>query len=171
MAKEHDVVERIIGQWNRERPDVDVSPLEVIGRISRLSHLIDAVLAENFARHGIEAWMFDVMATLRRSGEPYELSAGALVKQTMVTTGAMTNRIDRMEQRGFVERVAAEDRRKVIVRLTEQGLRLADEVVVTHMETEQGILESLSARQRADAARLLKATLIHLGDSAELDTR
>ena len=76
-----------------------------------------------------------------------------------------------MEQRGFVERVAAEDRRKVIVRLTEQGLRLADEVVVTHMETERGILESLSARQRADAARLLKATLIHLGDSAELDTR
>lgn len=171
MANEHDVLDRIIGQWNRERPEVDVSPLAVIGRISRLSRLIDRELAENFARYDIEAWMFDVMATLRRSGEPFELSAGALVKQTMVTTGAMTNRIDRMEQRGLVQRVAAEDRRKVIVRLTEKGLRLVDEVVVTHQETEHQILEALSERKRTDLAKLLKATLLHLGDSAELDER
>ncbi len=169
MAREHDIVDRIVGQWNRERPDVDVSPLEVIGRVSRLSRLVDRLLAENFARYEIEAWMFDVMATLRRSGEPYELSAGQLVNQTMVTTGAMTNRIDRLEQRGLVERVAAADRRKVIVRLTTEGLRLVDEVVVTHMETEQEILESLSPARRADLARMLKVTLLHLGDAAELD--
>ncbi len=166
---EHDIVERVVGQWNRERPDVDVSPLEVIGRVSRLSRLVDRILAENFARYDIEAWMFDVMATLRRSGEPYELSAGQLVKQTMVTTGAMTNRIDRMEQRGLVQRVAADDRRKVIVRLTAEGLRLVDEVIVTHMEVEKEILAALSAGRRADLARLLKATLLHLGDTAELD--
>lgn len=166
---ENDAVGRVVGQWRRERPDVDVSPLEVVGRISRLSRVVDRILAENFARYGIEAWMFDVIATLRRSGAPYELSAGDLVKQTMVTTGAMTNRIDRMEQRGLVERVPAEDRRKVIVRLTDAGLRLVDEVVVTHMATEERILEGLSRRQRDDLALRLKETLVRLGDVADTD--
>ena len=165
---EYDAVDRVVNQWNRERPDVDVSPLEVIGRVSRLSRTVDRIIGENYARHGIEYWMFDVLATLRRSGEPFELSAGQLVKQTMVTTGAMTNRIDRMEQRGLVERVTAEDRRKVIVRLTPEGLKLVDEVIVTHMETEEEILAALSGRQRDELARLLKKVLLHLGDGAEL---
>ncbi len=161
-----DVVDRIINQWNRQRPDVDASPLAIVGRISRLSRLVDKVLGENFARHGIEAWMFDVMATLRRSGEPFELAAGDLVRQTMVTTGAMTNRIDRLEARGLVERVAAQDRRKVIVRLTPGGLELVDEVVVTHMEIEQQIIGSLTDRQRSDLEQHLKTVLLHLGDTA-----
>ncbi len=169
MVRERDVVDRIIGEWNTQRPDVDVTPLEVIGRISRLSRLIDRVLAENYARHGIEAWMFDVMATLRRSGEPFALTAGDLVKGTMVTTGAMTNRIDRMEQRGLVERVSADDRRKVIVRLTGEGLELVDEVIETHMETEERILAHLSDRQRTELSRLLKGTLLQLGDAADPD--
>ena len=164
--EERDVVDRIIGQWNTERPDVDASPLEVIGRLSRLSRLVDRVLAENFAKYDIEAWMFDVMATLRRSGEPFELAAGQLVRQTMVTTGAMTNRIDRMEQRGLVERIAAEDRRKVIVRLTPKGLALVDEVIATHMETEQQILAGLTGSQRSQLAGNLKKMLLHLGDAA-----
>lgn len=163
--RQQDVVSRIVAQWNRERPDIDVSPLEVVGRVSRLSRLVDKVLAQNFARHGIEAWMFDVMATLRRSGAPYELAAGDLVRQTMVTTGAMTNRIDRLEQRGLVKRVAAQDRRKVIVRLTSDGLVLVDEVVATHMETEHEIMAGLSPRQRADMARNLRAVLLGLGDT------
>ena len=100
------------------RPDVDLSPVAVIGRVSWLSRLVDRRLAENFARFGIEAWMYDVLATLRRSGEPYELTAGDLVRQTMVTTGAITNRIDRLEERGLVERDRTDDRRKVVVRLT-----------------------------------------------------
>ena len=170
MAKKQgDVVDRIIGQWNRERPDVDVSPLEVIGRVSRLSRLVDRVLAENFAKYAIEAWMFDVMATLRRSGEPYELAAGQLVSQTMVTTGAMTNRIDRLEQRGLVERVAAPDRRKVIVRLTPQGLGLVNEVIASHMEAEEQILAGLSANQRRQLASQLKSVLLHLGDQAPVE--
>ena len=89
----HDTVDRITGQWREQRPDLDVSPIEVIGRISRLSRLIDRRLEENFARFDIEAWMYDVLATLRRGGEPYELTAGDLVRQSMVTTGAITNRI------------------------------------------------------------------------------
>jgi len=167
MAREQDAVDRIASEWSTVRPDVDSSPLEVIGRVSRLSKLVDRRLAESFARFDLEAWMYDVLATLRRIGEPHELSAGDLVRQTMVTTGAVTNRIDRLEQRGLVERVGATDRRKVIVRLTPAGLALVDEVVVSHMATEHEVLAALSPRQRDDLARLLRTALLSLGDHAE----
>ncbi|MBI4933788.1 MAG: MarR family transcriptional regulator [Actinobacteria bacterium] len=159
-----DAVDRIVAQWGAARPEVDASPIEVIGRVSRLSRLVDKRLAENFARHGLENWMYDVLATLRRGGEPYELTAGDLVRQSMVTTGAITNRIDRLEERGLVERVSAADRRKVIVRLTPKGKALVDEVVHTHMATEEEILSALSPRQRADLAALLRTSLLALDD-------
>jgi DNA-binding MarR family transcriptional regulator len=164
--REPDAVDRITGQWNVVRPDVDVSPIHVIGRVSRLSRLVDRRLAENFARYGVESWMYDVLATLRRSGEPYELTAGDLVRQTMVTTGAVTNRIDRLEERGLVERTRTRDRRKVIVRLTEKGLDLVDEIVHAHMATERGILAALSSRQQRELAGLLRTVLVSLGDRA-----
>src|SRR5512138_19437 len=113
-VEEPDVVDHITGQWATVRPDVDVSPIHIVGRVSRLSRLVDRRLAANFARFGIENWMYDVLATLRRAGEPYELTAGDLVRQSMVTTGAITNRIDRLEARGLVERARTDDRRKVI---------------------------------------------------------
>ena len=121
-GQRQDAVDRIVGQWNAVRPDIDSSPIGVIGRVSRLSRLIDRRLAENFARFGIEAWMYDVLATLRRNGAPYELTAGELVGQSMVTTGAITNRIDRLEARGLVERTRTDDRRKVVVRLTPRAV-------------------------------------------------
>lgn len=163
---ERDAVDRIIGQWQEVRPDLDMTPIGVIGRVSRLSRLIDRRLAENFARHGIENWMYDVLATLRRSGEPYELTAGELVRQSMVTTGAVTNRIDRLEQRGLVERAGADDRRKVIVRLTPAGLELVERVAVDHMATERDILAALSTRQQQELANLLRTALVALGDRA-----
>ena len=161
-----DAVDRITAQWHTVRPDLDVSPIEVIGRVSRLSRLIDRRLAENFARYGLENWMYDVLATLRRSGPPYELMAGELVGQTMVTTGAITNRIDRLEQRGFVERDTAQDRRKVVVRLTAQGLQIVDDVVADHLDAEREIVAVLSERQRRELARMLRSALIALGDSS-----
>lgn len=164
--READAVDRITGQWQAVRPDVDVSPIHVIGRVSRLSRLIDRRLAENFARYGIESWMYDVLATLRRSGEPYELTAGELVRQTMVTTGAVTNRIDRLEERGLVQRTRTSDRRKVVVRLTEQGLDLVDEVVHAHLATEREVLAALSPRQQRELAGLLRTALVSLGDRA-----
>lgn len=159
-----DAVDRVIAQWDAVRPDLDSSPVGVIGRVSRLSRLVDRRLGENFARFGIESWMYDVMATLRRSGEPYELTAGDLVRQTMVTTGAITNRIDRLVERGLVERAGAADRRKVIVRLTDRGRELVDEVVVDHLATEREILATLSPRQQAELTTLLRSLLITLGD-------
>src|SRR5688572_26509124 len=159
-----DAVDGVIAQWDAVRPDLDSSPVGVIGRVSRLSRLVDRRLGENFARFGIENWMYDVMATLRRSGEPYELTAGDLVRQTMVTTGAITNRIDRLVERGRVERTGAEDRRKVIVRLTDRGRALVDDVVGHHLDTERAILSTLSSRQQADLTTLLRALLVGLGD-------
>jgi DNA-binding MarR family transcriptional regulator len=161
-----DAVDRIVSQWQLVRPDIDASPIEVIGRISRLSRLVDRRLAENFAAFGIEAWMYDVLATLRRSGSPYELYAGELVQQSMVTTGAITNRIDRLEERGLVERASVEDRRKVLVRLTKRGVTLVDEVVASHMAVENEMLAHLSGRQRKELAAVLRTTLLALDDVA-----
>jgi DNA-binding MarR family transcriptional regulator len=168
-ARQLDTVDGIVEQWRVVRPDLDSSPLHVIGRVSRLSRLIDRRLAENFARFGLENWMYDVLATLRRGGPPYELTAGDLVGQSMVTTGAITNRIDRLAERGLVERATAEDRRKVIVRLTERGRELVDEVVEGHLATEREILDGLSDRQRHDLATLLRVPLLTLGDGAASD--
>ena len=159
-----DSVDGFVRQWKAVRPDLDMSPMAIIGRVSRLSRLVDRRLEENFARHGIESWMYDVLATLRRSGEPYELTAGDLVRQTMVTTGAITNRVDRLEDRGLVERTTADDRRKVIVRLTKKGLELVDEVAVTHLETERQILSALSGKQQRELIQLLRTALVGLGD-------
>jgi DNA-binding MarR family transcriptional regulator len=164
-----DSVDRIISQWNAVRPDLDSSPIAIIGRTSRLSRLIDRRLAESFARFDLESWMYDVMATLRRSGDPYELTAGDLMRHTMVTTGAVTNRIDRLEQRGFVERASSQDRRQVLVRLTKKGLATIDEVVIAHLETEREILSVLSARQRAELGSLLRTMLLSLGDQASTE--
>lgn len=88
-----DAMDQLLTQWRRERPDVDVWPMGVIGRITRLSRLLDRELKEFFAGHGLERWEFDVLATLRRSGPPYELTAGALNRAAMVTSGAITNRL------------------------------------------------------------------------------
>lgn len=167
VARAQDAVDRITEEWAGARPDLDPAPIEVIGRVSRLSRLVDRRLAENFARFDIEDWMYDVLATLRRIGEPHELTAGELVRRSMVTTGAITNRIDRLAQRGLVERASAADRRKVIVRLTPAGRALVDEVVVAHLAAERELLSALSPRQQQDLARLLRTALLSLGDHAE----
>ena len=161
-----DTVEHIVEQWGVVRPELDCSPIQVVGRVSRLSRLLDRRLSENFAGHDLESWMYDVLATLRRAGEPYELAAGDLVRHTMVTTGAITNRVDRLEERGYVERVADPDRRKVIIRLTAAGLALVDDVVTSHLATEAQVLACLTPRQRDQLARLLRMVLLDLGDAA-----
>lgn len=163
MAR-RDAVDAIVDQWGAVRPDLDVSPMEVIGRLSRLARLAERELARNFAEHGLESWEFDVLATLRRHGPPYELSAGELVASTMVTTGAMTNRIDRLTDRGLVERAGATDRRKTIVQLTEAGRALVDDTIASHLDTEERLLGPIGPNQRARLAGQLRALLIHLDD-------
>ncbi|GGO18264.1 MarR family winged helix-turn-helix transcriptional regulator [Microbispora bryophytorum] len=162
----NDAVDLLMTQWARERPDLDVWPMGIMGRISRLSRLLDRELKEFFAPHGLERWEFDVLATLRRSGPPYELTAGALNKAAMVTSGAITNRIDRMAARGLVERIPdSGDRRSVLVRLTERGLALVDEVLEPHVANEARLLASLDPRERDHLAAALRSLLASLGDT------
>ena len=117
-----DEVDELTEAWARERPDLELGPVTVFSRISRLARHLDLARREAFTAHGIESWEFDVLAALRRAGAPYELSPGRLLRETLVTSGTMTNRVDRLAARGLVERHPdPEDRRGVIVQLTAEG--------------------------------------------------
>ncbi len=152
-----DHVDQIIEQWAAERPNVDVSAMAIIGRISRLERMIRPRLVEVFAKHDLESWEFDVLATLLRSGEPHQLTAGDLLASTMVTSGAMTNRIDRLEKRGLVKRLKSPtDGRQVLVTLTARGMKKVDAALVDHAANEAAIIANLSARDRSDLTHLLR---------------
>jgi len=152
-----DEVDRIVAAWRRERPDLDTHPLEVLSRVSRLSRHLDRDRAAAFTGHGLEPWEFDVLAALRRSGPPYQLSPGALLAETLVTSGTMTNRIDRLEGRELVVRLRdPSDGRGVLVRLTEAGLARVDTALAALLERERSLLADLSPRERLQLADLLR---------------
>ena len=162
-----DAVDAIIAMWAREKPELDAWPMGVIGRITRLSRLLDKELKDFFADFGLEFWEFDVLATLRRSGEPFELSAGALLRTAMVTSGAITNRVDRMQAKGLVQRVPdPADRRGVRIRLTPAGLELIDKLVPAHVANEERLLAALPPGDRDTLADLLRTLATGLGDTA-----
>ncbi|SFL58935.1 MarR family transcriptional regulator [Nocardia asteroides NBRC 15531] len=160
-----DAVDLITEHWGIQRPDVDVSPMEIVGRITRLSRILEQDLKRFFAGHGMEFWEFDVLATLRRSGGDTGLTAGALNRAAMVTSGAITNRIDRLEAKNLVRRVPSpDDRRSVFVQLTAEGRELVDHVLPLHVENEQRLLASLGADDRAQLANLLRTLAVGLDD-------
>jgi DNA-binding MarR family transcriptional regulator len=159
-----DIVDMIVAQWKAERPDIDASPMQVIGRISRLAADLDPLLAPVFTSRGLGDGEFDVLATLRRSGEPFELSPGDLGASMMVTSGAVTKRVDRLERSGLVtRRVSDVDARARVIRLTAEGRRIVDEAVVDHVANEERLLSGLSAAERETLAGLLRK----LGESIE----
>jgi len=163
--RERDAVDAILEQWAVERPDVDVSAIGVIGRISRLEKMLAPELARVFARHGLEAWQYDVLATLRRSGKPYELTVGALLDSMMLASGTITHRIDRLEQRGLVERRSdPNDKRVVLVRLTTAGKRLVDATIVDHAANETELVSGLAPRERAELEALLRRLHVSLSE-------
>ncbi len=152
-----DEVDRIVAAWARERPDLDVSPLTVLSRVSRLARHLDLARRGAFAEQDLETWEFDVLSALRRAGPPYRLSPGALLTQTLVTSGTMTNRIDRLAQRGLVNRLPSPaDRRGVLVQLTPEGLTRVDAAMSTLLGVEHRLLAGLSQQARTDLADLLR---------------
>jgi DNA-binding MarR family transcriptional regulator len=156
-VKTPDHVGRIIEQWHRERPDLDPSPLGVIGRLHRLADTLNTALRELFAEAGLSDGDFDVLASLRRSGEPYALTPTELAATTMVTSGAVTKRVDRLEAQGWVSRtVSAADARSRSIALTPSGRALIDDLFPRHVENERRLLAGLSAAEQADLARLLE---------------
>ncbi len=152
-----DEVDRLVAAWRRELPDLDVSPFEVLSRISRLARHLDRARRLVFAAHDLEPWEFDVLTALRRAGSPYELSPGRLLTQTLVTSGTMTNRIDRLAAKELVERrPEPTDRRGVRVRLTSRGQQRVDAALAGLLEHERELLAALPPDERAQLAGLLK---------------
>ncbi|MGD9480426.1 MarR family winged helix-turn-helix transcriptional regulator [Shinella sp. G-2] len=155
-----DHVDRILQQWNRERPDLDVGPMGLLGRVARLRTHLGREIERTLAAHGLNSASFDVLATLRRSGPPYRLSPGDLIATTMVSSGTMTNRLDQLEKAGLVERCDnPEDRRGVIIALTSKGFQLVDETVTAHVENQHRLLGGLDAQERAALDGLLRKFL------------
>ncbi|GAA3589682.1 MarR family transcriptional regulator TamR [Kineosporia mesophila] len=155
-----DEVDRIVAAWNRERPDLDVTPLEVLSRVSRLSRLLDKARSAAFARHDLETWEFDVLSALRRDGDPYRLSPGQLVALTMVTSGTMTNRIDRLASRGLVRRLPdPADGRGVMVQLEGSGRAVTDAALADLLEVERSVLVVLTNSDHDQLAHLLRDLL------------
>jgi DNA-binding MarR family transcriptional regulator len=163
-----DHVDRVLDQWRTERPDLDVSPMAVIGRLSRLNRLVDAELRQTFGAHGLDGASFDVLATLRRSGPPHRLTPAELMRASMVTSGAISQRLDRLEARGLVTRTPSEkDGRVVYVALTDDGRTVIDQALPDHVETENRVLAGLSRAQRDALAGVLRELLESLGDRAD----
>ncbi len=152
-----DEVDRIVAAWSRERPDLDVGPMEVLSRVSRLARHLDRTRREAFTGHALEPWEFDVLAALRRAGEPYTLTPGQLLTQTLVTSGTMTNRVDRLAARGLVVRQPdPRDGRSVLVQLSDSGRERVDAAFADLLARERALLAHLDARQRERLAALLR---------------
>jgi DNA-binding MarR family transcriptional regulator len=155
-----DEVDALLDAWRRERPDLDVAPMEVLSRISRLAHHLDRRRATAFSAHRLESWEFDVLAALRRSGKPYQLTPGELVRETLVTSGTMTNRVDRLAARGLVSRDDHPgDRRGVLVRLTAQGRETVDAALADLLDAERIMLDDLPDTDRNQLVAALRQLL------------
>ncbi|KRC49589.1 MarR family transcriptional regulator [Leifsonia sp. Root227] len=152
-----DEVDRIVDSWLRERPDLDFSPLQVLSRVARLSRHLDRARRTAFDRSDLESWEFDVLAALRRAGSPYQLSPKSLLQQTLVSSGTMTNRIDRLVARGLVERrTDPNDGRGILVQMTAQGLTRVDAAITRLVDAESDLLSGLSASEQERLASLLR---------------
>jgi len=168
-AESGDLVDRILEQWRRERPDLDTSPMSVIARMSRLSRFLERSIGEVLATHGLNESQFGVLAALRRAGPPHCLSPTALYSSLLISSGAMTNRLDRLTAAGLVTRVPdPHDGRSVLVMLTPKGLRLVDEAVEAHTENERRLLQTLTPSEARTLAGLLRKLLIEFEDGAPL---
>ena len=164
MAEDH--VDGILQAWRRERPDLDSSPMGVVGRLARASRRVQLEVDAVLAAEGLSGGSFDVLAALRRAGPPYRLSPGRLLEQLMLSSGAITNRIDRLEQRGLVRRVPdPADRRGVLVELTADGRAAVDVAVERHVANEHRLLAGLTGDEREALATLLKRLLLTLDDA------
>ena len=156
-----DEVDDLVAAWRAQRPDLDVEPMQVLSRISRLARHLDIARRGAFADHGLEAWEFDVLSALRRQGPPFQLTPGALLRATLVTSGTMTNRIDRLAAADLVRREPdPRDKRGVLVTLTEQGVARADAALADLLRRERALLAVLDRSERQHLADLMRTLLV-----------
>jgi DNA-binding MarR family transcriptional regulator len=166
--KDADAVDEILAQWRAVRPDLDLRAMGIIGRLGRVALLVQRAVEAELQRHGLSVGEFDVLAALRRAGKPHRLTPTQLYRTLMLTSGAMTNRIDRLEERGLVERHEdPSDRRGTLVGLTAQGLRVVDAAVTGHVDNEARILAGLSKGELAALEGLLRRVEAGLAKSRD----
>jgi DNA-binding MarR family transcriptional regulator len=159
-AGPRDEVDDLVAGWRAERPDLDLEPLQVLSRVSRLARHLDRARRAAFAAHGLETWEFDVLSALRRQGAPYQLSPGSLLRATLVTSGTMTDRIDRLTEGALVRRLPDPyDKRGVLVQLTERGREVADAALADLLDQERELLAGLDISDRDRLASLLRMLL------------
>lgn len=167
-----DHVHSVLEQWRRELPDIDRSPMGIVGRISRLAQLLQARIEPVFAEHGVNGGEFDVIASLRRAGKPYRLTPTELSKSLMVTSGGMTKRLAALEARGLIRREPdPNDGRSTAVALTRDGKRLVEQILPEHMANEERLLAELEGAQREELAGLLETLALSLGDAERSTAR
>lgn len=155
-----DRIDKITKQWQRERPDLDISPMGLIGRLGNITLHLSREMEKVFSQFGLNTSSFDVLATLRREGDPYTLSPGEMLSTLMVTSGTMTNRIDQLEKAGWVIRkVNPEDGRGFLVSLTPEGLELINQVIEAHVENQKRLVSGLSQQEQQALNQLLKVFL------------
>lgn len=155
-----DHVDMVLAQWRKERPDLDVTPMGLVGRINRLAMLVTQGMQETWSEYGLNLGSFDVLATLRRSGSPYALSPSDLIASTMVSSGTMTNRIDQLEKAGLVARTPnPEDRRSTLIALTKKGFDLIERTVTAHVATQARLVDRLTEDEFRNLDTLLSAYL------------
>jgi DNA-binding MarR family transcriptional regulator len=155
-----DEVDDLVAAWRAQRPDLDVEPMQVLSRISRLARHLDIARRGAFADHGLESWEFDVLSALRRQGPPFQLTPGALLRATLVTSGTMTNRIDRLAAAGLVRREPdPTDRRGVLVILAKPGLARVDAALADLLARERALLAGLDTSERRRLADLMRILL------------
>lgn len=165
-SQRHDEVVELVAAWRRERPDLDVTPLEVLSRITRLARQLDIARRAAFAKHGLETWGFDVLAALRRAGAPYQLTPGQLIHENLVTSGTVTNRLDRLESEGLLTRHPdPSDGRGTLVRITQQGITVVDAALADLLHREKELIKSLKFDEQSTLADLLSSILTGLDKS------
>jgi DNA-binding MarR family transcriptional regulator len=163
-----DSIDRIRAQWKLERPNLDTRSMETIGRILRIQFLAGARMRRIFQQHGLDWGGFDVLATLRRSGVPYRLTPTGLYRELVLTSGAMTNRLDVLERAGLVERQPdPDDRRGTLIQLTEKGKAILDKAMEAHLQGEADMTAHLSKVEQKSLAELLKKLVIELENANE----
>jgi DNA-binding MarR family transcriptional regulator len=163
-----DDIDEVIAQWRRERPDLDVAPVAVIGRLSKLARRLEIEFGQGLAAFGISEGEFDVLCALRRVGSPYRLTPSELVETVMISAAGMTKRLDALERAGLIKREPAlADRRSMPVALTPRGRRLIDRALTDHLEDEHRLLERLSAKERKELAALLSRLIVAAGTQTQ----
>ncbi|HDM8228992.1 MarR family winged helix-turn-helix transcriptional regulator [Vibrio campbellii] len=155
-----DAIDRVVSQWAKEKPELDTEPMAIMGRLMRIAKHMENHVAELHKRYDLKMGEFDVLATLRRSGQPYRLTPSELISSMMLTSGAMTNRLDKLEKKGLIAREhSKEDRRSVTVELTAKGFELIDSLIEQHLQAQHELMGSLSSAEKGQVNQALKLLL------------